>query len=158
MDKFNWLYTGSKAREFFDDWESKTTLGGYATALLGFGTALIAFPDPITKAIGAALAAAGITVTYESSEMESYYESTNWQYIWMVLENDYYYPWVPVMNLASHFSIYGYNASSDKKYTFLPSVSVPSVGEYTNAAVSSMLSEVAHNWIKKHGSDWVTVA
>ncbi|MCD6373721.1 MAG: hypothetical protein J7L37_09320 [Thermococcus sp.] len=158
VDKFNWLYTGLKAREFFDKWEDVTTNAGYATTLLGFGTTLIKFPNPVSIAIGAALTAAGLTITYEGSEMVSYYESTNWQYIWMVLENDYYYPWVPVMNLASHFSIYGYNANSGKKYTFLPSVPIPAVGGYTNAVISSMLSEVAHDWIKSHGSDWVTVA
>ncbi len=158
VDKFNWLYTGSEAKEFFDKWEDTTTKAGYATTLLGVGTSLVKFPNPVSIAIGAALTATGLTITYEGSEMLTYYESTNWQYIWMVLENDYYYPWVPVMNLASHFSIYGYNSSNGKKYTFLPSVSIPAVGGYTNAVISSIMSKVAHDWIKNHGSGWVTVA
>ncbi|WP_297494394.1 hypothetical protein [Thermococcus sp.] len=157
IDKFNWLYTGSKAKKFFDEWESKTTNAGYATTLLGFGTTLIKFPNAVSIAIGAALTAIGLTITYEGSEMLSYYESTNWQYIWMVLENDYYYPWVPVMNMACVFSIYGYNIETGKKYTFLPPSQIPTVGILTNAAISGMISAKAHEWINSHGSNWVVV-
>jgi len=157
VDKFNWLYTGSKAQEFYNEWGEITTLSGYGTAIVGFGTTLIDFPNPVTIAIGAALAAAGITLTYESSEMDKYYESTGWQYIWMVLENNYYYPWVPMYSIASTFTVYGYNAQTGKKYTFLPRMIIPGVLGYTNEYIAGMIAKVAHNWVNSHGTGWVTV-
>lgn len=158
IDRINWLYTGSKAREFYDEWGEVTTVSGYSTAIIGLGTTFIKFPNPVAIAIGTALAAAGITITYESSEMDKYYESTGWQYIWMVLENDYYYPWVPGYNMASTFTIYGYNAQTGKKYTFLPRIKIPGVLGYTNEYIASAISKVAHDWVNSHGTGWVTVA
>ncbi|WP_145955345.1 hypothetical protein [Thermococcus henrietii] len=158
IDKFNWLYTGSKTQEFYDKWGDITTISGYATAIIGFGTTLIKFPNIVAIAIGGALTAVGITLTYESSEMDKYYESTGWQYIWMVLENDYYYPWVPLYNMASTFTVYGYNAQTGKKYTFLPRIEIPGELGYTNEYIAGVISKVAHDWVNSHGTGWVKVA
>jgi len=158
VDKFNWLYTGSKAQEFYDKWGSIGINSGYAIAIIGFGTTLIKFPNPVSIAIGAALTATGLTITYEGSEMLSYYESTNWQYIWMVLENDYYYPWVPLYNMASTFTAYGYNEQTGKKYVFLPRMEIPGVVGLTNEAIAGAISKVAHDWVNAHGTGWIPVA
>jgi len=156
-DKINTYMHGKYAKEFYDKWMSAATISGIVDALVSIPLAPLAL-NPITAiGLAAAIAAAGILIIYESSTMDSYYESTGWQYLWLVLNNKYYYPWISIVNLASSTGMYGYNAETHQKYTFWWNVPWIAAEGLVGYVYSGYFSDSAHDWIDKHGTGWVYV-
>ena len=150
-DNFNVEYYGSSAQSFFNTWNSLTTVASYGTVAAG----LIALFSPIPllgQAIGAALLIIGAGMTYESSTMTNYYESTGYSYIHLDFVNNYYYPWdAEGGSITSSVGLYGLN-SAGGVYTFWYNVPLYAYAGVAGIALSGSIAGVSHAFISEYGS------
>ena len=153
-DKIENLFWGSDAKAFFDEFEQTTS--EYSEMLFIASLALVPFSaNPIAGALSAAFAVAGFVIDYMHDNMANYYMSVHMKYLWLVFKNDYYYPWISVISLASSIGYYGYNKDNHHYTTIFPNIPWVAYGGYGGVFYSAYVSGCVHKFINKYGTGWV---
>ena len=154
QDNFNTIYSGLPAQNHYN----KVTFANGITAALQASVkgALVgvAIGGPIGLVAGVIVGAAIAMVddVVLNSEWKTIYESTysgnapGSQYIWTILVNDYFYPWVnPLTTMSSYFYFFGYLKGKGQQ-TIFPDL--PTLVVY-----SQYLSDGANSFIGSHGQN-----
>ncbi len=152
-DKIENLFWGSDAKAFFDEFEQTTS--EYALMFSVASLVLGATANPVGGALSIALGAAAFGIDYMHDNMANYYMSVNMKYLWLVFKNDYYYPWVPAVSLASSVGYYGYNKDTHCYTTIFPSIPWVAYGSYDGVYYSAYVSYMVHKFVSEYGTGWV---
>lgn len=154
QDNFNTVYSGSPAQTFYNKITGFASVDSILTGLFAgaiFGLAL--------GAIAGIIAGLAVYIVFSiiHSELRNIYQSTysnnNWgdKYMWMVMQNDYYYNWIDIaQDFTSTVNMYGYLSNGNTQSIF-PQLPTLFVG-------SAYLSNGAHSFGNSHGlNNWVYV-
>ncbi len=152
-DKIENLFLGNDAKAYFDEFEQTTS--EYTLMCSVASIALGVTGNPVGAALSAALAIAAIGIDYMHDNMANYYMSVNMKYLWLVFKNDYYYPWISVVSLASSVGYYGYNKDTHHYTTIFPNIPWVAYGGFEGVYYSVYVSNNVHNFITEYGTGWV---
>ena len=156
QDVINVYYSGKYARQVYLKFSNDYRDASIIAWILG----LPALPLSMPIAIAIWSTAGGIM--FQGFKLSDYWESTDYQYFWIVTKSNYYYPnvVVPGITLSSNFEIYLYNKAGHKYYVVPNTKYISAVlptGSLAAAAIAAKLSESAHKFVNEYGQGWVYV-
>ncbi len=156
QDTINVYYSGKYARQAYLEFSDNYAKASIVAWILGLPAL------PLSMPIAMAIWSAAGGIMFQGFKLSDYWESTDYQYFWIVTRSNYYYPnvVVPGITLASNFETYLYNKSG-RKYYILPNtkyVSIVAPGVSLSAsAAAAKISDAAHKFVESHGQSWVYV-
>lgn len=156
QDTINVYYSGKYARQTYLEFSNNYRDVSIVAWILGIPAL------PLSLPIAMAIWSTAGGIMFQGFNLDDYWESTDYQYFWIVTKSNYYYPnvVVPGITLASNFETYLYNKSG-RKYYLLPntkyvSIVLPEVSLSATAAAAK-ISDAAHEFVNTHGQSWVYV-
>ncbi|MHB1507720.1 MAG: hypothetical protein ACYCUZ_06675 [Cuniculiplasma sp.] len=172
QDNYNILWFGSLAQTNYNNLEFYFTIGGLlgGAAVSGIAGYLTAgaiggsWGGPIGVIAGAIVGVAigltlyqitnAITITYESTYAN---EPSGQKYMWIYMQNDYYYPWITVVGtFASSIGWYGH-LSNGNSCTIWPNIAWGAYGGLTGVTISAYFSSYTNYITNNYGQNvWIS--